>query len=232
MTIMGWVDALGYAAVGLTIAQYLMRTMIPLRMLSICAGLMFLTYGLLAPSYPHVVLNAVLLPLNLFRLREMTRLVSQVRSASAGDLSMEWLCSFSARRLCKEGEILFHKGDEAQAMYYTVSGRYRLTEIGVEIEPGHMIGEIALVTADNRRTQTFECIEAGEVREIGYEKVKELYFQNPEFGFNFLRLITQRLMANHSRLETRLAEAEETIRNLEGNARKATPRRRTHLPTA
>lgn len=218
MTIMGWVDALGYAAVGLTITQYLMRTMIPLRIISICASLLFLIYGVVAPSYPHVVLNAVLLPLNLIRLHEMRRLVSQVRNASHDDLSMEWLCSFSSKRLCKKGDVLFRKGDEADMMYYTVSGRYKLTEIGVEIDPGHMIGEIALATPDNRRTQSFECIEAGEVREISYEKVKELYFQNPQFGFNFLKLITQRLIANHARLETQLTRAEQTIQQLKSQS--------------
>ncbi|MGD9867941.1 MAG: cyclic nucleotide-binding domain-containing protein [Hyphomicrobiales bacterium] len=225
MTAIGWVEALGYAAAGLTVAQYLMRTMIPLRMISIFASLMFLVYGLLAPSYPHVVLNAVLLPLNLIRLREMTKLVSQVRDASDASLSMEWLSSYSSRRMCRKGEILFRKNDEADAMYYTVSGSYRLTEIGVDIGPGHMIGEIAMATTDNRRTQSLECVEAGEVREISYEKVKELYFQNPQFGFHFLKLITQRLMANHSRLETQLAAANEANRELRARVAKRSRRR-------
>jgi hypothetical protein len=33
-----------------------------------------------------------------------------------------------------------------------------------------------------------------------------LYFQNPEFGYYFLRLTAERLMQNTARLETTLAE--------------------------
>jgi hypothetical protein len=36
---------------------------------------------------------------------------------------------------------------------------------------------------------------------INYDKVRELYFQNPEFGFYFLRLTSERLMQNVARLE-------------------------------
>jgi CRP-like cAMP-binding protein len=39
---------------------------------------------------------------------------------------------------------------------------------------------------------------------ITYEKLLELYFQNPEFGYYFLRLTSERLMQNISRLEALL----------------------------
>ena len=35
-----------------------------------------------------------------------------------------------------------------------------------------------------------------------YDKVQELYFQNPTFGFYFLRLTTERLLQNITRLES------------------------------
>jgi len=38
---------------------------------------------------------------------------------------------------------------------------------------------------------------------ITYDKLLELYFQNPEFGYYFLRLTTERLMQNIARLEGR-----------------------------
>ena len=38
-----------------------------------------------------------------------------------------------------------------------------------------------------------------------YQMVKELYFQNPEFGFFFLRLTSERLFQNIGRLEEELA---------------------------
>jgi CRP-like cAMP-binding protein len=55
---------------------------------------------------------------------------------------------------------------------------------------------IGLVAPGNRRTQTFKCMEDGEVLVIGYNQIEQLYFQNPSFGFFFLRLITKRLLEN------------------------------------
>jgi CRP/FNR family transcriptional regulator, cyclic AMP receptor protein len=101
---------------------------------------------------------------------------------------------------------LFAKGEVAHDMFYTMSGRYVLVEPGIEIEPGHLVGELAMLAPDNRRTATLECIEAGNVLSITYEQVEELYYQNPTFGFYFLRLATARLFDNVGRLESELAK--------------------------
>jgi len=39
---------------------------------------------------------------------------------------------------------------------------------------------------------------------LNYDKVRELYFQNPQFGFYFLKLTSERLLQNIGRLEARL----------------------------
>ena len=36
-------------------------------------------------------------------------------------------------------------------------------------------------------------MEAGRVLEVPYSAVKQLYYQNPEFGFSFLKLTSERL---------------------------------------
>jgi CRP/FNR family cyclic AMP-dependent transcriptional regulator len=41
--------------------------------------------------------------------------------------------------------------------------------------------------------------------QITYEQVKQLYYQNPEFGFYFMQLATRRLFENISSLERDLA---------------------------
>jgi CRP-like cAMP-binding protein len=58
-----------------------------------------------------------------------------------------------------------------------------------------------MVAPDNRRTATLECIEDGEALSITYEQVEQLYYQNPTFGFYFLRLATARLFENNQRLQ-------------------------------
>ncbi|MNC92905.1 hypothetical protein D3C83_94180 [compost metagenome] len=68
-----------------------------------------------------------------------------------------------------------------------------------------MFGELGLISPGNQRTQTVECVEEGQVLTASYQMVKELYFQNPEFGFYFLRLTSERLFQNIGRLEEELA---------------------------
>jgi CRP/FNR family transcriptional regulator, cyclic AMP receptor protein len=194
------VDGIGYLGALTTLGTYSMRRMIPLRVVGICANCLFITYGLLAPVYPQLVLHAILLPLNALRLREMLQLINKVKAASQGDLNMDWLKPYMTRRSVKRGEVLFRKGDLSTAMFYTVSGRYRLSEIGKEIGLGQIIGEMGLIAPENKRTLTFEAIENGVLLTISYLQVKQLYFQNPQFGFYLLRLIGERLLENIDKL--------------------------------
>jgi CRP-like cAMP-binding protein len=205
---MTWVDGLGYIAALLVFATHSMKTMIPLRILGIGSNLFFIAYGYFGELYPNLILHVVLLPLNLLRLYQMLQLIAKVKQAAQSDLAMDWLKPFMSKRACKAGEVIFRKGDLSSALFYTVSGRYRLNEVGADIPAGQVIGEIGLVAPDNKRTLTFECVEGGELLTVGYGQIKQLYFQNPQFGFYFLQLITQRLFRDISRLESRLATAD------------------------
>ena len=40
---------------------------------------------------------------------------------------------------------------------------------------------------------------------ISYDEVRQLYFQNPQFGFYFLRLASERLFENMERMEEEIA---------------------------
>ncbi len=68
------------------------------------------------------------------------------------------------------------------------------------------MGELGFLTPDNRRTATIECIEDGQVLTITYEKLLEIYFQNPQFGYYFLVLTSQRLLENLARAEAIIAQ--------------------------
>jgi CRP-like cAMP-binding protein len=122
---------------------------------------------------------------------------------------MEWLKPFMTERPCQAGEVLFYKNEKAEDMFYIVSGRYRLVESGIELPVGAIVGELGMLSPANERTQTLECIEAGTVLGVSYRQVEELYVQNPEFGFYFLKLASARLFQNIERLEQRLAEQSE-----------------------
>lgn len=183
------------------VSTLMVRTIVPLRIIGIVSNVFFIAYGALAGSASTFFLYLLSLPINAIRLRQMLTLVRKARVSAQGDLSMDWLRPFMSPRKYRKGDVLFHKGDTAKEMFLTVTGKFLVTEINVELPPGRMMGELGFVDPKNRRTGTVECIEDGDVLSITYEKLLELYFQNPEFGYYLLRLTTERLSQNISRLE-------------------------------
>jgi len=177
--------------------------MIPLRVLAICSNFAFITYGFLGGLYPVLILHAVLLPMNLWRTREMIRLVGKVKAAAKGDQSVTWLMPFMKPRHCAPGEVLFKRGDEADRLYLIVNGELLLEEINHTVRAGELLGEIALFSAARQRTQTARCVGAVDLVWIGEDEMAQLCYQNPAISFSLLRLITNRLIANTTRLEPR-----------------------------
>lgn len=191
-----------------------MKTMARLRVANIVSNFFFLLYGYLAPAFPTFLMYVALLPINFFRLYQLRDLISKVKSSAQGDLSMDWLKPFMKRRKYKKGTVLFRKGDTALEMFYTVTGKYLVSEIGVELPPGRLFGELGVLTPDSRRTQSVECIEDGEVLTVTYDKVLELYFQDPDFGFYFLKLTSERLLQNIKRLEETVEKQKKQLAEL------------------
>ena len=183
------------------VSTLMVRTMVPLRIIGIISMLFFIAYGALAGAIATFFLYLLSLPINVIRLRQMLNLIKKARISAQGDLSMDWLRPFMSPRKYRKGEELFHKGEVAEEMFLTVTGKFLVSGIDVEVPPGRFIGELGFVAPKNRRTQTVQCIEDGDVLTITYEKLLELYFQNPQFGYYFLRLTSERLMQNISRLE-------------------------------
>jgi CRP/FNR family cyclic AMP-dependent transcriptional regulator len=202
-----WDQVPGYIGAMFVIASFLSKTMIPLRALTMASNLCFMGYSYLHFQYPTLLLHTVLLPLNAVRLHQMIKLVKRVRTAATGDHTMNWLKPYMRRRHCRAGQVLFRAGDVADRTYYIVSGRFRVTEIDVVLLPGDLVGELGLLAPGGRRSQSLECIADGDLLSIGYDQVQELYFQNPDFGFYFLRLATGRLFQNLETLQRQLAEA-------------------------
>src|SRR5271156_1583443 len=188
------------------VATLSMRTMIPLRVFAILTNILLIATSIPSHNYPTMILHAVLLPLNSYRLHQMLQLVRDVKRSVSSDLSMEWLRPFMTERKCAAGEALFYKDEKAESMFYIVSGRYRLVESGIELPVGAIVGELGMLSPSNVRTQTLECIEGGTILSVTYSKVEELYVQNPAFGFYFLKLASARLFQNLGTLEQRLAQ--------------------------
>lgn len=193
---MQWMDAFGYLGALLTLATFSMKTMLRLRMVGIVSNFAFISYGALGHVYPVLLLHLALLPLNIWRLHQLLRLSRQINEASAGapsSFSLEWLKPFSRRKTLLAGQILFHQGDAATELLVVLSGRFHAVEADVAIGKGEVIGELGLVTQAQVRTQTVVCEEDGTLLLLTYDEVRQMYFQNPKFGFFLLQLVAERL---------------------------------------
>jgi CRP-like cAMP-binding protein len=205
-----------FAVVGATflVATLLMHTIVPLRVANMLGCMFFVAYGALSGNVGAFILYLLLLPINAIRIRQILNLIKRARIATEGDTSLELLKPFMTERRYRRGDKLFKKNDAASEMFLTVTGTFLVKELGVELPPGRLMGELGFLTPNQRRTATVECIEDGQVMTITYEKLLEIFFQNPQFGYYCLVLTSQRLLENISRLEGIIAQGNTARRTL------------------
>ncbi len=195
---MTWIDFLGYAASASVLITFCMSTMVPLRAVAICSNVLFASYGAFAHIYPVLGLHLILLPVNSVRLYQILSLIKRVRAAELSEMSVEILLPLMSKRKLKDGDVLIRKGEKASSMFYLASGTMKIVEIGKTIGPGTVLGEIGIFARDQKRTATVECVGNCEVYEISESRTKQLYFQNPAFGFAVMKVVIGRLAENAS----------------------------------
>jgi len=201
---------LGYVASAFVFTTFSMKTMVPLRVIAISSNVLFIAYGYLHPAYPVLLLHLLLLPLNYWRLRQMLTLVRETEAAHDGDLDMNWIRPFTTTRAMTPGEVLFRKGDPANEIVFIMSGSLRIAELGIVVPPGEVVGELGMLSPDKVRTQSAVCVDGGQILTITYDQVRQLFFQNPKFGYYFMQLSARRLFENMTRMQTEI----ETLRGV------------------
>ena len=204
------IEILGYVSAGLGILMLVMHTMIPLRITGVAHNIGQICFGLLTGVWTIVIQHAILLPINLRRLSQMTGLIHQVKqAANSGTQSLEWLKPFM-------DAVAVAKGDHADRMFYVLSGRLGVADIGAQIVEGGVVGELGMLAPGQLRTHTVTCLADARLLVMPYRRIEELYYQNPTFGFYFLKLSSARLFENIARLEAELAAANREIEDLRG----------------
>ncbi|MGE3990701.1 Crp/Fnr family transcriptional regulator [Pseudorhodoplanes sp.] len=206
---------LGYIAAAFVFATFSMKTMVPLRVVAISSNVLFIAYGYLHPAYPVLLLHLLLLPLNFWRLRQMLSLVRETEAANDGDLDMNWIRPFTTTRAMTPGEVLFRKGDPANEIVFIMSGSLRIPELDVAIPPGEVVGELGMLSPDKVRTQSAVCVDPGQILVITYDQVRQLFFQNPKFGYYFMQLSARRLFENMKRMQSEIEALRSGLRSEE-----------------
>jgi CRP/FNR family cyclic AMP-dependent transcriptional regulator len=188
----------GLVASLLVFSAFFMKTMIPLRIAAIASNLAFISYALIGLSYgifeevfPIFILHMSLLPLNVFRLYELKRMIRNIREASTHEDSIEYLIPFMRKEKHAKGEVLFRKGDIADRIYYLQNGGVTIPEIGKQLDQGAIFGEVGVFTSSTTRSASAICSVESEIYSIHRDQVIELFFQNHKFGFLIVHLLSR-----------------------------------------
>jgi CRP/FNR family cyclic AMP-dependent transcriptional regulator len=189
-------ELIGVAAAAASLYAAYSQTIITLRVAAIVANVVAMTYSYSHGAYPAFALNALLLPLNAWRLYLMVKLIRDIDTATRGDMNADWLLPFTRPKHFKMGDVVMERGEYATGAFYIVSGEVELVELGDTLGRGTLLGEIGLFAPDGKRTMTVRCKTDVHAAIIDYDRFKELYFQNPQFGFKLLHLIVARLQSN------------------------------------
>jgi CRP/FNR family transcriptional regulator, cyclic AMP receptor protein len=194
-----YTDLIGYAGAILIFFTFYMKTMIPLRTIAICSNIIMILYGFSLKIYPVFILHSVLLPLNISMLIQMKKLIESVREASKGEISMKWLLPYMKKETYGNGEYIFKIQEKAEYLFFIQKGKVYFPELGTEVNEGELIGEIGIFSPSRERTASAKCSGDTIAYSVPYDKVLQLYYQNPKFGFLLIQLINKRLLQDEQR---------------------------------
>ena len=65
-------------------------------------------------------------------------------------------------------------------------------------------GSVTVAAARLFRTQSAVCIDGGQILVITYDQVRQLFFQNPKFGYYFMQISAKRLFDNMRRMQAEI----------------------------
>ena len=194
-----YADYVGYFGSALIFCAFYMKTMIPLRAVAIASNITMITFGFFGKVYPMLILHSCLLPLNITMLIQMKTLIKNVKEASNGEFNMEWLLPYMKKETYTKGDYIFKIQEKAEHLFFLQKGKILLPEINREMNEGSLIGEIGIFSPHQKRTASAKCLNDVIVYSIPYNKVLELYYQNPKFGFLLIELINKRLLRDEQK---------------------------------
>lgn len=201
-----WIEAIGWLASAITIATYAMNTMIALRVLALLSSVLFIAYAFVLQLWPLMAMEAILLPINCFRLWQILSLrkhLTRLSDTEAPDFSV--VRRYGKKRRLETDTLVFRQGDKADKFYLLAEGRVLIEDFDVELSAGDIFGEIAFFTAASQRTASARCIENALVYELDKERFMRLQFEDPSFGLAVMQIVTGRLIANGASAQTQPA---------------------------
>ncbi|MCC8400491.1 LuxR C-terminal-related transcriptional regulator [Paraburkholderia sp. MMS20-SJTN17] len=124
---------------------------------------------------------------------------AQVDKAINGRITVGRLLANMKSQHFRSGQVLFRKGDTSTELFYVEKGTVRLSELGIDIGAGTVLGEIGLFSPEHRRTSTAVCKTDCEMKTVSAPDAIRFYYREPEFAIYLIQLIASRLQADKSR---------------------------------
>jgi len=186
---------LAYVASALTVGSLGMKTMLPLRIVALFGNLIFIAYGVFEHLYFVTLLNLVILPVNVWRMVEIQRLIRNVREAANDNHVFDALMPFARRLTPKKGEVIIRKGEPSDALYLVLEGSLYVEEAKAELGAGTVVGEIGVLSGTRKRTATVTARTDCVLARVSAEDFQQVYFTHPSVGLSLVRLVIDRLVA-------------------------------------
>lgn len=188
------IDSFGLAAAGLLTLAFALKPLLILRILALAAALCLVAHGALQGAWWIVGAGLGFGLANLWHILQITRLSRRIGTAldgKAGDVSA--VQSLGAQVDIASGAAVFRRGEPVNAFYIIERGRVHLQEVGVDLGPGDILGEIGFFTHAASRTATAICTEPTRVHVLTEDAFRRLQFQDPNFGMAVMRTAMRRL---------------------------------------
>jgi CRP-like cAMP-binding protein len=131
--------------------------------------------------------------------------------ASVPEEDLRRVLALARRRTFRKGEVVFHRGDPADALHLVSKGRFaaRITTLRGDsltfriMHAGEAFGELALASENHVRSATVEALEPGETLSIGRAEFGDLLARYPAVH----TVLTSLLAEDVRRTSNRLLEA-------------------------
>lgn len=130
------IELVGYLASLLVLCTFCTKTMVPLRIFAIGSNLAFIGYGAVLALHPILILHAILLPLNAWRLCQIRELCRRARAGAGESRPFAALAPFACRCSRRRGDVLMRRGERGDALYLVIEGTLRVVEAEADLEIG------------------------------------------------------------------------------------------------
>lgn len=178
-----WIEFIGYLGTTLTIAAWSMRNCLHLRIAGAGSSIAFLAYGALSASYPIMLTELILLPLNLWRLAQLRRGDARDR-VIIGDVAREraWFLRHARSRRIGADCRLAERGAATTGLHLVISGRV-VAESGRRLPSGSFIG-LDAVFAGGDASGTVRAAGGAEIASLSLADARRLFRACPDFAWH------------------------------------------------